>query len=71
MHLQLLTENPQTHVKGAHFLDDDVAAFDAGFFNYSAEMAQVVDPQFRLELESTYEALENGMYPFLQWKGAG
>jgi acyl transferase domain-containing protein len=23
-------------------------------------MAQVVDPQFRLQLESTYEALENG-----------
>lgn len=53
---------PQTHVKGGHFLDDDVAAFDAAFFNYSAEMAQAVDPQFRLQLESTYEALENGMF---------
>ncbi|KAH7412216.1 polyketide synthase module [Phaeosphaeria sp. MPI-PUGE-AT-0046c] len=48
-----------THVKGGHFIDEDVAAFDAAFFNYSAEMAQVVDPQFRLQLESTYEALEN------------
>jgi len=51
----------QTHVKGGHFLDEDVAAFDAAFFNYSAEMAQAVDPQFRLQLESTYEALENGL----------
>ncbi|KAL5342468.1 hypothetical protein BJX70DRAFT_394689 [Aspergillus crustosus] len=52
-----------THVKGGHFLDEDVAAFDAAFFNYSAEMAQVVDPQFRLQLESTYEALENAGLP--------
>lgn len=37
-----------------------MAAFDAAFFSYSAEMAQAVDPQFRLQLESTYEALENG-----------
>ncbi|KAI0478559.1 putative polyketide synthase [Xylariaceae sp. FL0804] len=51
--------NSTSHVKGAHFLDEDVAAFDAAFFNYSAEMAQVIDPQFRLQLESTYEALEN------------
>ncbi|KAF5568210.1 acyl transferase acyl hydrolase lysophospholipase [Fusarium phyllophilum] len=51
--------NSTTHVKGGHFLQDDVAAFDAAFFNYSAEMAQAVDPQFRLQLESTYEALEN------------
>ena len=29
-------------------------------------MAQVVDPQFRLQLESTYEALENGMFSLLQ-----
>ena len=56
----------QTHVKGGHFLDEDVGAFDAAFFNYSAEMAQVVDPQFRLQLESTYEALENGRLPLLR-----
>ena len=46
-------------MKGGHFIDEDVANFDAAFFNYSAEMAQAVDPQFRLQLESTYEALEN------------
>ncbi|PWY94533.1 putative polyketide synthase [Aspergillus sclerotioniger CBS 115572] len=59
-----------THVKGGHFLDDDVAAFDAAFFNYSAEMAQVVDPQFRLQLESTYEALENAGLPLSQVMGS-
>ncbi|KAL4865188.1 hypothetical protein BDV12DRAFT_200380 [Aspergillus spectabilis] len=61
--------NSTTHVKGGHFLDEDVAAFDAAFFNYSAEMAQVVDPQFRLQLESTYEALENAGLPLSQVTG--
>ncbi|KAL5002552.1 hypothetical protein BDV10DRAFT_202156 [Aspergillus recurvatus] len=28
-----------THVKGAHFLEQDVGLFDAAFFNYSAETA--------------------------------
>lgn len=28
-------------------------------------MAQVVDPQFRLQLESAYEALENGLLSVL------
>ncbi|KAJ5609196.1 type I iterative polyketide synthase [Penicillium herquei] len=59
-----------THVKGGHFLDEDVAAFDAAFFNYSAEMAQVVDPQFRLQLESAYEALENAGLPLSQVMGS-
>ncbi|GFF90952.1 lovastatin nonaketide synthase [Aspergillus udagawae] len=59
-----------THVKGGHFLDEDVAAFDAAFFNYSAEMAQVVDPQFRLQLESAYEALENAGLPLSRVMGS-
>ncbi|KAF5549511.1 acyl transferase acyl hydrolase lysophospholipase [Fusarium mexicanum] len=62
--------NSTTHVKGGHFLDGDVAAFDAAFFNYSAEMAQAVDPQFRLQLESTYEALENAGLPLSQVMGS-
>ncbi|KAF5965626.1 acyl transferase acyl hydrolase lysophospholipase [Fusarium coicis] len=62
--------NSTTHVKGGHFLQDDVAAFDAAFFNYSAEMAQAVDPQFRLQLESTYEALENAGLPLSQVMGS-
>jgi acyl transferase domain-containing protein len=31
----------QTHVKGAHFLQEDVGLFDAAFFSYSAETAAV------------------------------
>ncbi|KAI0432409.1 putative polyketide synthase [Xylaria sp. FL1042] len=62
--------NSTTHVRGGHFLDEDVAAFDAAFFNYSAEMAQVIDPQFRLQLESTYEALENAGLPLSQVMGS-
>ncbi|KAL5095526.1 hypothetical protein Trisim1_000297 [Trichoderma cf. simile WF8] len=48
-----------SHVKGAHFIQEDVTSFDAAFFNYSGETAQALDPQFRLQLESTFEALEN------------
>jgi hypothetical protein len=55
----------QTHVKGAHFLDGDIGCFDAAFFNYSGETAQALDPQFRMQLESTFEALENGEYILL------
>ncbi|KAI1781283.1 putative polyketide synthase [Hypoxylon cercidicola] len=62
--------NSTTHVKGGHFLDEDVAAFDAAFFNYSAEMAQAIDPQFRLQLESTYEALENAGLPLSKVMGS-
>ncbi|KAI0849455.1 putative polyketide synthase [Daldinia vernicosa] len=62
--------NSTTHVRGGHFLDEDVAAFDAAFFNYSAEMAQAIDPQFRLQLESTYEALENAGLPLSQVMGS-
>ncbi|KAL6236944.1 S-adenosyl-L-methionine-dependent methyltransferase [Aspergillus navahoensis] len=48
-----------THVKGAHFLEQDVGLFNAAFFNYSAETAAALDPQFRFQLESVYVALEN------------
>jgi len=49
-----------TNVIGGHFLKEDVGLFDAHFFNLSAETAAALDPQFRLQLESTYEALESG-----------
>ncbi|KAK4447399.1 hypothetical protein QBC34DRAFT_440144 [Podospora aff. communis PSN243] len=48
-----------SHVKGAHFLKEDIALFDAAFFSLSGEMASAMDPQYRLLLESAYEALEN------------
>ncbi|KAK4163340.1 putative polyketide synthase [Cladorrhinum sp. PSN259] len=48
-----------TNVLGGHFLNEDVGLFDAQFFNLPAETAAALDPQFRLQLESTYEALES------------
>ncbi|RMZ82271.1 hypothetical protein DV738_g1896, partial [Chaetothyriales sp. CBS 135597] len=58
------------NVKGAHFIDEDVGLFDAAFFNYSAETASAIDPQFRLQLESAYEALENAGLPLPQIAGS-
>ncbi|KIM94092.1 hypothetical protein OIDMADRAFT_207730 [Oidiodendron maius Zn] len=48
-----------SNVIGGHFLDEDIALFDASFFNLSSEAAASMDPQFRLQLESTYEAMES------------
>ncbi|KAK3399711.1 putative polyketide synthase [Sordaria brevicollis] len=48
-----------TNVIGGHFMKEDIGLFDAHFFNLSAETAAALDPQFRLQLESTYEALES------------
>ena len=59
-----------TSVKGAHFLQEDVGCFDAAFFSYSGNLAAAVDPQYRMQLESTYEALENAGLPLAQVAGS-
>ncbi|KAJ5792453.1 polyketide synthase [Penicillium pulvis] len=48
-----------TNVRGGHFLEQDLGVFDAPFFHFTAEAASSMDPQFRLQLETVYEALEN------------
>ncbi|KAH8811665.1 putative polyketide synthase [Xylogone sp. PMI_703] len=52
-----------TNVRGAHFLKEDISLFDATFFNVTLEEAKAMDPQLRLQLECTYEALENAGIP--------
>ena len=49
------------NIRGAHFMKNDVSAFDAPFFSLTPNEAKAMDPQQRMALECTYEALENGM----------
>ena len=59
-HLNLIIE--QTASKNANFTKEDVAAFDASFFSFSATEAESMDPQQRILLETTYRAFENGKF---------
>lgn len=45
-------------IRGGHFLEEDVFAFDAPFFKISPQEAKIMDPQHRLLLECAYEAIE-------------
>ncbi|KAK8075032.1 polyketide synthase [Apiospora hydei] len=44
---------------GAHFLKQDVAAFDASFFSIPTDEANAIDPQQRMLLEVAVEALDS------------
>ena len=56
--------------QGAHFLPDDVYAFDAPFFNLRAEEARAVDPHHRILLECALEAAESAGLSLLDIAGA-
>ncbi|KAK3358219.1 hypothetical protein B0T25DRAFT_477401 [Lasiosphaeria hispida] len=45
--------------RGGHFLKQDLAVFDAPFFNISPKEAHALDPQQRMALETAFESLEN------------
>ncbi|KAM5483533.1 Type I Iterative PKS [Microsporum canis] len=53
----------RSHVIGGYFLDDDIACFDAAFFNLASDVAHGLDPQVRLLLETVYEATEDAGIP--------
>lgn len=48
----------RSNVRHSYLLDQDVAHFDAQFFNITAAEAVAMDPQQRLLLETVYEGLE-------------
>lgn len=56
--------------KGAHFLDQHLAAFDAGFFAMPSMEAEALDPQQRVVLEVAWEALENAGVKIDKLKGS-
>ncbi|KAF5009329.1 hypothetical protein FDECE_4427 [Fusarium decemcellulare] len=56
--------------KGLYFLDQDITAFDARFFNIHPHEAHCLDPQQRILMETTYEALENAGQTIAGIKGS-
>ncbi|KAI2485149.1 Fatty acid synthase S-acetyltransferase [Pyrenophora tritici-repentis] len=58
------------NVRGGHFLQSDLAEFDAPFFSIPKTEAESLDPQQRGLLESTYHALENAGIPLKEAGGS-
>ncbi|WP_216693440.1 polyketide synthase Pks13 [Dietzia psychralcaliphila] len=63
---QVLAEAPD---RGGWLDDTEVRDFDAEFFGMSPREAEMVDPQQRLALELTWEALEHAHLPASNLKG--
>ncbi|KAK2809395.1 Type I Iterative PKS [Emmonsiellopsis sp. PD_5] len=58
------------NTKSGYFLSQNVADFDSKFFSFGSSEADVTDPQQRILLETTYEALENAGIPIESLKGS-
>jgi len=56
--------------RGGHFLEGDIAAFDAPFFSISPAEALSMDPMQRILLEVVYEATENAGIPIATFAGS-
>lgn len=61
--LDMITDDDRRWTAGTYGLPHrfaklkDISTFDASFFGVHAKLAHVTDPQLRLLLESTYEAI--------------
>jgi acyl transferase domain-containing protein len=64
------TSTQAYNTKSGYFLRQNVADFDSRFFGFSSNEADVMDPQQRILLETTYEALENAGIPMENLKGS-
>ncbi|KAI6353338.1 hypothetical protein MCOR25_009023 [Pyricularia grisea] len=60
----------RTNARHGYFITEDVRSFDASFFGIQAGEAESVDPQQRLVLETTYEALCSAGIPIQRLKGS-
>ncbi|KAI9927011.1 hypothetical protein MW887_003392 [Aspergillus wentii] len=58
------------NVKHSYLLEDDVAQFDAQFFNLTPAEAVAMDPQQRLLLETVYEGLESAGLTIEELRGS-
>ncbi|TRX94306.1 hypothetical protein FHL15_004773 [Xylaria flabelliformis] len=55
--------NGTTHHVGGHFVTGDLRDFDHAFFRLSSKQAVAMDPQQRMLLEVSYEAMEDAGLP--------
>ncbi|KAI1258543.1 hypothetical protein F5Y18DRAFT_444487 [Xylariaceae sp. FL1019] len=62
-------KNGTMNVRGGHFIDEDMSAFDAPFFSISPAEALSMDPMQRMLLEVVYEATENAGIPISNLSG--
>ncbi|PVI01618.1 hypothetical protein DM02DRAFT_590921 [Periconia macrospinosa] len=65
-----MSRNNTLYSKGAHFLEEDPAVFDAPFFMITKAEAASMDPQQRKLLEVAYHALENAGIPMHKAAGS-
>jgi hybrid polyketide synthase/nonribosomal peptide synthetase ACE1 len=59
-----------TNATKAYWLDENIARFDAPFFNIQAREADSMDPQQRLLMEVTFDALNAAGQPMEQLQGS-
>ena len=56
-------------LRGGHFIKENLAAFDAGFFSIAPTEAAAMDPAQRVLLETAYQGFENAGIPLERVSG--